>query len=95
MIQRIPALAVATLVVLALACASAPVISAGDVPRMTKEDLKARLGDPNVTILDVRAGGDWTESARKIKGAVRVEPREVDSWAASYPKDRTLVLYCS
>lgn len=37
----------------------APVAAAGgdDVPRMTKEELKTLLGNPEVVILDVRLGG--------------------------------------
>jgi len=68
---------------------------ATDVTRMSKEDLKARLDDPDVVILDVRSGSDWKSSEFKIKGAVREESRNVDSWAAKYSKDKTLVLYCA
>lgn len=68
---------------------------ATDVTRMSKEDLKAKLDDPNVVIVDVRSGRDWKSSEFKIKGAVREESRNVDSWAAKYSKDKTLVLYCA
>jgi len=65
------------------------------VPRMSKEELKSMLGDPNVIILDVRTGEGWKESKEKIQGAVREDPEEVYSWVNKYPKDKTLVLYCS
>lgn len=68
---------------------------ATEPPRITKEELKKRLGDPNVVIVDVRAGGDWKKSDRKIAGAVREEPDEADAWAARYPKDKLIVLYCA
>ena len=68
---------------------------ATDVTRMSKEDLKARLDDPDVVILDVRSGSDWKSSEFKIKGAIREESRNVDSWAGKYPTDKTLVLYCA
>ena len=45
-----------------------------EVPRMTKEELRPLLGDPSVVILDVRVGRSWTESDRKIQGAVRRIP---------------------
>jgi len=69
--------------------------SAGDTPRMTKEELKAMMDDPNLVILDVRTGGDWKDSESKIKGAIREEPREVKVWAKKYDKSKTYVLYCA
>lgn len=68
---------------------------AKDVPRITREELKAMLGDPNVVILDVRASRDWNRTDRRIKGAVRENPRLFESWADKYAKDKTLVLYCA
>ena len=71
------------------ACAS------DDPPKMTKEELKGRLGDPEVVVVDVRSEGSWTDGTTKIKGAVREDPKEVESWVEKYPKDKTLVFYCS
>jgi len=68
---------------------------AGDVPRMSKENLKSQLGSPDVVILDVRAEGDWKPSDKKIKGAVREDPTDVESWMNDHPKDKTFVLYCA
>ena len=65
------------------------------VPRMSKEELKSLLGDPNVIILDVRTGEGWKESKEKIQGAVREDPEKISSWANKYGHDKTLVLYCS
>jgi rhodanese-related sulfurtransferase len=67
----------------------------GDAPRMTKDELKAKLGKSDLLIIDVRYGKDWTESDLKIKGAIREDPKAFDSWASKYPKDKTLVFYCS
>ncbi len=66
-----------------------------DVPRMTKEELKSNLGNPDLVIVDVRLGVDWTGSDLKIKGAIREDPTAIDSWANKYPKDKTLVFYCA
>lgn len=66
-----------------------------DVPRMMKDELKALLGNPDLVILDVRASSDWTVSDLKIKGALREEPYDIESWANKYSKAKTLVLYCS
>lgn len=74
---------------------SASVRAAGDAPRISKEDVKALLGDPGVVILDARTGSSWSKSDKKIKGAVRADPDEVPSWAGSIPKDKKIIVYCS
>ena len=66
------------------------------VPRMTKEELNSLLGNPEVIILDVRIAGEWRKTDLKIQGAVREDPeKDYRSWASKYPKDKTLVFYCS
>ena len=72
------------------ACASGP-----EAPRVDKETLKSWLSDPQVVILDVREPKDWQGSDKKIKGAVRQDPKEVKTWAASLPKEKKIVLYCA
>ena len=64
-----------------------------EVPRISKEELKEMLGQPDVVIVDVRAGSDWNDSPVKVKGAVREEPDKIDSWIEKYPKDKKLVFY--
>ncbi len=64
-----------------------------EVPRITKEELKSMLGNPDLVILDVRGAKQWKASEKKIKGAVWEDPENVESWADKYPKDKTLVLY--
>ncbi len=84
-------LPLAMLGILLIATAAVP----DDVPRMTKEELKGHLGDPNVIILDVRTERDWKDSDLRIKGAIREDPTNVDAWLGKYPKDKTIVLYCA
>ena len=65
-------------------------------PLMTKEELRTMLGSPNLTVVDVRIEDEWKKSELKIQGAVRENPENhVRTWADKYPKDRTLVFYCS
>lgn len=64
-----------------------------DVPRMTKEELKALLEKGDVILLDVRSGRDWKSSEFIIPKALREDPGKVASWASKYSKDKTLVLY--
>jgi rhodanese-related sulfurtransferase len=66
-----------------------------DTPRLDKDTLKAWLSNPQVLILDVRTPSSWNASDKKIKGAVRQDPNEVKTWAATLPKDKKIVLYCA
>lgn len=69
--------------------------TADSVPRMSIQDLKQRMDDPNVVIIDVRTDHDWAASGAKIRGAVREEPSKVSSWVSKYPPSKTIVLYCA
>lgn len=68
---------------------------AQEAPRISKDGLKAKLGSPDMMLIDVRTGRDWSGSDEKIKGAVRMDPGTVDTWAATLPKDKEIILYCS
>lgn len=70
-------------------------VFAESVPRMDKDELKPLLGAADVVVLDVRTGGDWTDSTFKIKGAIRAPGKDLDAWSKKFAKDTTLVLYCS
>jgi rhodanese-related sulfurtransferase len=66
------------------------------VPKITKEELKSQLGNPDVIIIDVRVEDEWKEAKWKIQGAVREDSEEdINTWVNKYPKDKTLVFYCS
>lgn len=69
--------------------------AAEKLKRITKEELKGMLSNEDLIILDVRKGGDWDKSDLKIEGAVREDPKEVESWMQKYSKDKTLVFYCA
>ncbi len=66
-----------------------------DIPRMTKETLKGKIGDANTVVVDVRKGSDWRASENTIKGSVRVDPKKVKDWAKKQDKNKTYVLYCA
>ena len=86
---------IATLIIFFLVGASMILAKSVDAPRMTKDELKGMLGNPDLVIIDVRTQQNWADSDLKIKGAVREDPESLDSWANKYPKDKTLVLYCA
>jgi len=68
---------------------------ADQVPRVSTDELKSRLGEAGLFVLDVRSPHDWADSDQKIKGAERVSPAEVDQWASQYSKGDTIILYCA
>jgi predicted sulfurtransferase len=71
------------------------VLSTEDVPRISKEEVKAMLGKPDAIIIDVRISGPLPPGEPKIKGAIVEDPRKVQSWMGKYPKDKTIVFYCT
>jgi hypothetical protein len=76
-------------------CFVSPALSADDVPRMDKDELKALLDNPDVVILDARTSSDWNKSENKIKGANRLDKSNAESVGTIYPKEKTIVVYCS
>ncbi len=69
--------------------------SAASVPRMSTDELKSRLGDVDLVVLDVRGSWALVKSDNKIAGSERVEPGGAKQWAGNYPKEKTIVLYCA
>ena len=80
-------------VVVFIACTN--VRSVKNVPRVSKDYLKSILGSPDLVLVDVRAKNDWENSKEKITGAVRMDPKTVDTWSETLPKDKEIVLYCA
>lgn len=80
---------------LCLALSLAGFSYAGSAGLITKEELRKELDDPNVVVLDVRTGRDWKSSEFKIKGALRANPSEFDSWIAQQSKEKRFVTYCA
>lgn len=76
---------------------SSSLMAAGDgVPRITKEELKAKLDKgEKIIILDVRTAGSYNGSVMRIKGDMRKEPNMAESWYKDLPMDREIVTYCT
>ncbi|OGP07380.1 MAG: hypothetical protein A2Z89_07960 [Deltaproteobacteria bacterium GWA2_43_19] len=67
-----------------------------NVPRITKEELKAKMDKgEEVLVLDVRTGGSYTGSKIKIKEAIRFAPNDIDVWSKNLPKDKEIITYCT
>lgn len=67
--------------------------SSGDIPFISIKELKDKLGVPSVVILDVRIPKHIAASRFKVKGAVWVNPKEIDQWIHLFSRDSTYVLY--
>jgi rhodanese-related sulfurtransferase len=68
---------------------------ADQAPRITAEELAAKLGSPDLVVVDVRTGKDWDAGKTKIKGAARQDPRAAADWAKTYDRSKLYVLYCA
>jgi hypothetical protein len=90
-----------TLVLIALGLLCLPALAGASepksdvAPRMDIPSLVARIGSPDLLIVDVRTEKDLASSDKKIKGAVWEDSHMVDSWAAKYPREKVIVLYCA
>jgi len=75
--------------------------AAPQVQFLTADELKAKLAkNEPVTVLDVRSGGDFGGSENKIKGAIHVKVRKLQSRLAlpplkNVPHDSEVVTYCA
>lgn len=83
------------LFLLILFCLASTTVLAAQVPTMTRDELKALLGNPDLVLLDVRNGTDWNDSDVKIKGAVRIDNRDLTAAVKNYRRESTFVLYCA
>ena len=68
-------------------------VSASEISIISTNQLNLILGNPEIIVIDVRASKDWQSSSVKIKGAVRGAPKNFESWAYDFSKDKVLVLY--
>ena len=81
--------------VLVLLVSCATINTGSEAPRISKEEVKAKLDSPNVILLDVRTGNAWDNSGEKIVGSLRMNPKEVDTWSETLVKGKEIILYCS
>ncbi len=95
LIKAITSVVLAVFLSLALTGVSAKEIPFPDVPRITKEEVRSMLGNPDVIILDVRLEDQWQVADGKIVRAIHEDPEKYESWANKYPKEKTLILYCA
>ena len=68
-------------------------VSASGISIISINQLKLILDSAEIAVIDVRASNDWQSSNVKIKGAVRGAPKNFESWANDFSKDKVLILY--
>jgi hypothetical protein len=98
MIMQKPAAATFLITVLTAVTLLGPTAASAasiEAPRISIERTKQMLASADVVIIDVRTAKNWWRSTTKIKNAVREEPDLLERWAQKYPKDKTLIFYCS
>ncbi|MEK6539038.1 MAG: rhodanese-like domain-containing protein [Deltaproteobacteria bacterium] len=87
----------AIVITLVLVTLSAIAMAANDsVPRITKEELKAKMErGEDIIVLDVRTGMSYKGSDIKIKGAMRIPPDAIDMRYKELPMDKEIITYCT
>ncbi|MBT8253321.1 MAG: hypothetical protein KJN68_05065 [Bacteroidia bacterium] len=68
-------------------------VNASELSKISINQLKLMLDNPEVAVIDVRGSKDWQSSGLKIKGAIRGSPKNFDSWVHDFSKDKMLILY--
>lgn len=68
------------------------------VRRVSVSDVAARMklqGAPDIIIADVRSHGYYDQGEQRVRGSVRIEPNNLDSFVEALPKDTPIYLYCT
>lgn len=63
-------------------------------PTIDVKQLKSRIAEGKITLLDVRRKADYEVAPAKIPGAVWRDPEQVDQWRGELPTNGTTVIYC-
>lgn len=64
-----------------------------EVPRISKEEVRDLMVQPDVVLLDTRPEEEWRSGDFKLPGAVHENPLEFASWASKYSKEQMLIMY--
>jgi rhodanese-related sulfurtransferase len=64
--------------------------------RITVHELKAKMdASENLIILDVDGKYAWNARSIKIRGAIHVDPEQLEAGIKNLPKDKEVVTYCT
>ncbi|MFQ5814103.1 MAG: rhodanese-like domain-containing protein [Anaerolineae bacterium] len=68
-------------------------VSSDDMPRITVQELKAKLDAGQAVVFDARRQSDYTQ--KHIAGAISLPQDEVAARLAELPTDKLAVFYCT
>ena len=94
-ITRIKTLVILSVFLPAILIITSYAVPATEIPRISKEEARERMDNPDVVFLDVRSGSDWRASDIKISGAVHEDPDDLKEWISDYDMKKTYILYCA
>ena len=63
------------------------------VPRISLDEAKQKMTDPNVLFVDARTAQEYTQG--HVKGAISVPVADVDKYLSRLPQDKALIVYCA
>lgn len=73
-----------------------PFIAIAADGRITVKELKAKMDKgEDIVILDVRTSRSYMESKVKIKGAVRIDPAQIEKRYKELPMEKEIITYCT
>lgn len=61
--------------------------------RISVDEAKERYDENEVTVLDVVDPDTYEQLSQQIKGAVRIDPREISDGHDQVPEDHTVLAY--
>lgn len=64
-----------------------------EIARISKEEVRAKIQNPEVILIDVRH--DQRTASEKIRGAILEDPNDVERWQDKYSKHREIIVYGS
>ena len=86
----------AALVLVLGAALTARALSIYDVPRITPEEVMARMrAGEKIVIVDVRSPGAYRAGKIRIKGDIRIAPDELEDRMFELPMGAEIVTYCT
>jgi len=66
------------------------------IPRITKEELKAKMDkNEDLVIVDARAEDSYNLSNQKIKGSIRITLDELEKGIKNPPVGKEIITYCT
>lgn len=73
-----------------------PAKSEADTHRITVQQLKQKMdANEDIVILDVRSNNSYNTSNVKIRGAIRIDPDQIEAKLKELPKDKEIITYCT